>query len=184
MIEEGTIKKYFPDMPESYLLKNEDCYLINEVLNNLNEHFGEKWGNFTNLYVKNSIGDRLIKSKKEKIKVKEIESYGVILKFHMRIFDKDFDNKKVFGVGGVFKTEFGTTEDVLDVFTALRSYCSEDVCLGFGMAGEDLAKHYVENVLGGHYVDYNNSHKLYYVEFNGYQATETDIKSMQSFELF
>lgn len=174
----STVSKYFPTMPDQYrpIIVNpeEDDYIVDEILAGLNDNFGSSWGGFERKYVEDTICDRLI----------SYISAGWNLAFHMRIFDKDFNGRKCFGVGGVFKTFQGGPEDVNRVFRALRRYAAEDVCIGFGMAPEDLCKYYVRHVLGGHYVDYNDTHKIYYVEFNNYKVTDEDIKVMQSFEMF
>lgn len=179
----GTIDKYFPRMPICYRPTIDpieggepgdiDDYIVKEILDGLNDNFGSDW-DFSRDYVEKTLNDRLI----------HYISAGWNLAFHMRIFDRDFEGKKCFGVGGVFKTKMGGEDDVRSVFNALRRYASDDVKLGYGMAPEDLCRHYVRNCLGGHYVDYDSKFKLYFVEFNNYRATDDDIRILQKSEMF
>lgn len=173
----STIDKYFPEMPWLHKVDDHPRF-IEAITKGLNDNFGDAWGGFEEKYVEASAADRLI------YRYIPMPNIRAQLAFHMRIFDKDFNGNKCFGVGGVFKTDIGSSEHVNAVFHALRRYCAKDVCIGFGMAPESLSEHYVKNILGGHYVDYNDTHKIYYVEFNDYKATDEDIKAMQGFELF
>lgn len=173
----GTINKYFPSMPDKYRVSIEDNVIVDEIAQGLDFHFGHEWGGFSKQYVLDSIDDRLVSSAQV--------GGNRHMRFHMRIFDRDFDGKQCFGVGGVFKWNSGDSKDVEEVYGSLFKYCSKDICIGIGLAHKKLSDHYMNNILRcGHYTDYDDDYQLYYVEFNNYRITDEDIGYLKTLELF
>lgn len=170
----NTIQKYFTNMPEEYLVRTDKQ--IAQISSGLTKFFGNKWGRiFDEHYVGKTKDERLIKTD---------ENGSVLL--HSRVFDRDFDGKICFGIGGTFKVSKEVPASCLkEIFHALMKYPRLETNLMFGMCPEALARYYKKYVgKAGDYFRYSDDHFLYYCPFHGYEVTLNDIEKMKEFDLF
>lgn len=166
----GTVQKYYKNTPEKYLVKTEKH--IDQILAGLNKHFSNEWGQFNRSHVESTKDDRLI--------IQDDEGNVV---FHMRVFDKDHNGFKCDGIGGVFRDENVDGSCVKELFKYLVDEPREDVNFGFGFCKKSLAEHYVKNVAGGGYFEYNDEYVIYYICVN-VQMTEEMKEELKKFDLF
>lgn len=167
----GVVEKYYGKVPEKYLVSTNNH--IDQIASGLTEYFGKDWGDFKKDYVEETKDDRLIV---------QDENGNVV--FHMRIFDKDHDGYKCDGVGGVFRKKEADGKCVKELFDYIYNNYLEDVDFGFGFCKKTLAEHYVNNVIGGGYVDYDDNFVIYYLPTKGFEMTEKIKEGLKKFELF
>lgn len=168
----SVLNYYFNYIPEDYLITSDNQ--INQIKDYLTVFFGKDWGEFSFDYVDKTKQDRIIKKD---------ENGNVI--FHARIFNKDFDGLKCYGVGGTFKSPSAPTSAVIEVFDLFFNSVKNDVMFEFGMCPEWLAQRYISEIMkGGDYTDYNKELVLYYFPFNGFKMSDEILNKIKNMEMF